>query len=58
MLFDATTTSGRNFYLAYDSDALLHFVVTDNAALPHTITLVQSGSPSVAAGIWKHLAVS
>ena len=51
VLFDATTTSGRNFYLAYASNARLRFVVTDNAALPHTITLVQSGSPSVAAGI-------
>ena len=58
VLFDATTTSGRNFYLAYASNARLRFVVTDNAALPHTITLVQSGSPSVAAGIWKHLGVS
>ena len=58
VLFDATTTSGRNFYFARDNNARLRFVVTDNAASPRTITLVQAGSSSVAAGTWKHLGVS
>lgn len=58
VLFDATLVSGRHFYLARDSNARLRFVVTDNAAVPRTITLVQAGSPAVAADTWKHRAVT
>ena len=58
-LLDATTTNGQWFYLsrrgASASGSKLHFAITDSVGAVHT---VETAAISVAAGTWKHIAIT
>lgn len=54
-LFDATKANGKFFYLMRRSTGSLQFVVTDSGGDIHSVV---TPAISVAAGTWKHIAVS
>src|SRR6185295_17819971 len=56
-LFDATTQTGRLFYLGKRNNSRLRFEITDNASVPATVA-AETSNNSVAANTWKHIAVT
>lgn len=56
MLFDATTTASRPFFLLRRANGALRFVVTDSGGA--VITAETSSTYSFAANTWQHIAVS
>lgn len=54
-LIDATVVNGQWFFLVKRSNGNLRFVVTDNG---NTVYSAETSAQSVAAGTWKHIAVS
>lgn len=55
MLFDATTTAARPFYLMKTASGTLKFVVTDSAGIVTTLT---SAAQSFNAATWQHVGVT
>ena len=54
-LFDATMVANEHFFLVRRSNGALRFVVTDSAG---TQRIAETPANTVAAGTWKHVAVS
>lgn len=55
MLFDATTVTGRPFYLMKRANGALRFTVSDSAG---TISTTTSATQNFAANTWQHVGVS
>lgn len=55
MLFDATTTAARPFYLMKTASGTLKFAVTDSAG---TVTTLSSAAQSFNAATWQHVGVT
>lgn len=55
VLFDATTTAGRSFYLHRTNTRALTFTVTDSGNTNRTVTTANNALPNTG---WSHIAVS